>query len=416
MAIDYLMPKLAMAMNEGTINEWLFSEGDYVEKGAELANIETEKVAYDVESPESGYLHIVIPAGETVDCEVLIARFAESEKELAALQTDVTVGVDEGSPDTPPLKSDATAENKKTGTVRLKASPVVRRMAAEADIDLADIVGSGPGGRIVKRDLLELQDQAKIPATSPPETGTQATGSELARLPMKGTVRAKIASRMVNSLQTAAQLASSWEADITELLEMRQKMLDNAQGSDSRISVNTLLIKAIVGAIHQVPIANSAIKGDDIVIYRAVHMGIAVALPGQTEYDSTLVVPVLRDVDSMTLDEIDSGMKSLVARAQAGKLAPDDMVGSTITLSSTAGLAPPGLTNAPILNLPNAMIVGPSTPIERPAIYKGGIMPRTMLPLSATFDHRILDGEPFACFAKALSDGLENPEQLLQGP
>jgi pyruvate/2-oxoglutarate dehydrogenase complex dihydrolipoamide acyltransferase (E2) component len=125
------------------------------------------------------------------------------------------------------------------------------------------------------------------------------------------------------------------------------------------------------------------------------------------------VVPVLRDVDQLTVVEIDVRMKALIEKARAGTLSADELTGSTITLSSTAGIAPPGLTTAPILNLPNALIVGPSTPIERPVVFEGEIVARTMLPLSATFDHRVLDGEPFARFARALTDRLENPELLL---
>ncbi len=414
MAIDYVMPKLATAMNEGTINEWLVSEGEYVEKGAVLASIETEKVAYDVEAPESGYLHIIVEAGETVDCEVLVARFAESEEELAELQAAgpataaeqaepsreerITVNVE--------LVADAASATQRSSGERIKASPLARKMAAQTNLDLAGITGTGPGGRIVKRDILAAKDR--------PAPAVQASGAdELTRIPMKGTVRAGIAKRMVDSLQTAAQLASSWEADITDLLDVRQRLASREEQLGTRVSVNALLIKAIVGAVREVPIANSAIEGDDIVIYKSVHLGIAIALPGQSDHDSTLVVPVLKDVDQLGVVEIDRGVKELIARARHGELTAEDMSGSTITLSSTAGLAPPGLTTAPILNLPNALIIGPSTPIERPMVFEGEITPRTMLPISVTFDHRVLDGEPFARFAKALTDRLENPELLL---
>jgi pyruvate/2-oxoglutarate dehydrogenase complex dihydrolipoamide acyltransferase (E2) component len=208
-------------------------------------------------------------------------------------------------------------------------------------------------------------------------------------------------------------LASSWEADITDLLDVRQRLVSREEQLGTRVSVNALLVKAIVGAIQQVPMANSAIEGDDIVIYKAVHMGIAVSLPGATEYDTTLMVPVLKDVDRMSVVEIDRAMKALIGRARSGELSAEEMSGSTITLSSTAGLAPPGLTTAPILNLPNGMIVGPSTPIERPMVRDGEVRICTMLPLSVTFDHRVMDGEPFARFATALTERLENPELLL---
>jgi pyruvate/2-oxoglutarate dehydrogenase complex dihydrolipoamide acyltransferase (E2) component len=406
MAKDYVMPKLAMAMNEGTINEWFFSEGDYVEKGVELASIETEKVAYDVEAPEAGYLHIIVAAGETVDCEVLVAQFAESEEELLSLQSAGTAKEAESKPPEKESADSAAAHTavRRAPGERIKASPLARKLAGKAGLDLASIDGTGPGGRIVKRDILAAEAQPAVAAT--------VGSDEITRIPMKG-VRAGIARRMVDSLQTAAQLASNWEADVTDLMDVRQRLVQRQEELGTRVSVNALLIKAIVGAVRQVPIANAAIDGDDIVIYQSVHMGIAVALPGQTEYDSTLVVPVLRDVDQLTVVDIDLRMKALVEKARAGTLGADELSGSTITLSSTAGIAPPGLATAPILNLPNALIVGPSTPIERPVVYQGEIVPRTMLPISATFDHRVLDGEPFARFAMALTDRLENPELLL---
>jgi len=166
MAIDYSMPKLAMAMNEGTINEWLVSEGDYVEKGQILATIETEKVAYDVESPDAGYFHIVVPVGETVDCETLVAQFAASEEELAELQVSATASqgatanvagvapgpVAEATPIVP-------ATPAKSSGGRIKASPLARKMAGGAGLDLALVNGTGPGGRIVKRDVLAAQER-----------------------------------------------------------------------------------------------------------------------------------------------------------------------------------------------------------------------------------------------------------------
>jgi pyruvate/2-oxoglutarate dehydrogenase complex dihydrolipoamide acyltransferase (E2) component len=411
MAIDYVMPKLAMAMNEGTINEWLVAEGDYVEKGAELASIETEKVAYDVESPEAGYIHIIVLAGETVECEVRVAQFAESEEELASLQQAAAAPAESAAVESAseqPIEQ-VTATAPRVAGERIKASPLARKMAGQSGLDLATIAGTGPGGRIVKRDVLAARERPAAVAASV----TASTATELARIPMKGTPRVAIARRMVESLQSTAQLASSWEADITDLLDVRRRLVSREEQLGTRVSVNALLVKAIVGAIQQVPMANSAIEGDDIVIYKAVHMGIAVSLPGATEYDSTLMVPVLKDVDRMSVVEIDRAMKALIGRARSGELSAEEMSGSTITLSSTAGLAPPGLTTAPILNLPNAMIVGPSTPIERPMVRDGEVRICTMLPLSVTFDHRVMDGEPFARFATALTERLENPELLL---
>ena len=177
--------------------------------------------------------------------------------------------------------------------------------------------------------------------------------------------------------------------------------------------MNAFIIKAIAMALRQVPIANASVDGDDIIIHDTVHVGIAIALPGKNEIDSHLMVPVLRNVDMLGVADIDLQMKTLIERARNNTLSAEDMVGSTVTLSSTAGIAPPGLTSTPVLNLPNVLLVGPSTPIERPVVHNGEILVRTMLPVSATFDHRVLDGEPFSRFASALHERLECPELML---
>ncbi|KPK55617.1 MAG: 2-oxo acid dehydrogenase [Thiotrichales bacterium SG8_50] len=424
MAKDYVMPKLAMAMNEGTITEWLVEEGTYVEKGAIISTIETEKVAYDLEAPESGYLHIVLPMGETADCGTLIGQFAESEDELASLQAARTDAGVVTVQDEMPAASDTAAapspsqaapgEPVSPDTVlpaggRIIASPLARKMAADENLDLAFVQGTGPGGRIVKRDILAAVEQGigrAVPAAP------QGGWIEKARIPFSGT-RRTIAARLTESLQSTAQLSSFWESDITDLLAMRRKFVEREDALGTRVSVNAFLIKAVVYGIRRVPIANARLVDDDIVIYDNINMGFAVSLPGQTNYDTSLLVPVLHNVENLGVVEIDLRMKALVARVREGRFTEGDLAGSTITLSTTAGIAPPGHRSTPVLNLPNAMLVGPSTPIDKPAVVNGHVVPRTMLPVSATFDHRVLDGDPAVRFMNAVHDALENPELLM---
>jgi len=407
MAIDYLMPKLAMAMNEGTVNEWLAAEGDYVEQGQLLATVETEKVSYDVESPDAGYLHIVVPAGETVDCETLLAQFAADEDELQQLQNGAVspalAAPDVGSVQSPAPKT--AAMTVAPGQGRVKASPLARKMAAAAGLELALLVGTGPGGRIVKRDILAAQQSA---ATAPAAVGDQV----LARLPLQG-MRKTIATRMTQSLRETAQLSSSWESDIDDLMALRQSFVVREEQLGTRVSFNAFLIKAVVYAIRRVPIANSCLVDDEIVIYDNVNMGIAVSIPGSTAYDSGLMVVVLHNVDRMGVVEIDREMKALIDRVRSGNATAEDLSGSTFTLSSTAGIAPPGLKTTPVLNQPNTALLGPSTPVQRPVVKDGEVLVRTLLPLSFTFDHRILDGEPAARWMSALHECLENPGLML---
>ena len=175
---------------------------------------------------------------------------------------------------------------------------------------------------------------------------------------------------------------------------MRKKFVAREEQLGTRVSVNAFLIKAIVYAVRQIPTANACLEGDDIVVFDNVDVGFAVSMPGLNELDTSLLVPVLRNVEHLGVVEIDRRVKELVTRVRAGQFSEDDLTGSTITLSTTAGLAPPGHRSTPVLNLPNAVLVGPSTPIEKPWVVDGEVVPRTLLPVSVTFDHRVLDGDP----------------------
>ncbi len=427
MATPYVMPKLAMAMNEGTISEWLVNHGDKVEKGQTLAAVETEKVTYDVESPESGYFCIIVQQGETVPCEQLIAYFCDSADEVEAMVAsaasvesaapaaeDAAPAVAASGPAPSAVAPAAVAAPAPTPAddVRIIASPLAKKMANDGGLDLRLVGGTGPGGRIVKRDVVDAL--ARGVQNAPPAGAIAQLGGtrELARIPMTG-MRKVIAERMMQSLQTTAQLSSGWESDITDLLAARKKFVARADQLGTKVSVNAFIIKAIAYGIKQVPIANSCQDGNDVVIYDNINMGIAISMPGTTEYDSGLMVAVLHNVERMGLVEIDREMKALINRVRMGEATADDMSGATITLSSTAGLAPPGMTTTPVLNLPNAALVGPSTPVDKPVVHNGEIAIRTMMPVSFTFDHRLLDGEPAARFMKAMHEALENPELML---
>lgn len=427
-AIDFVMPKLAMAMNEGTVNEWLVADGDYVEKAQVIASVETEKVTYEIESPDAGYFHIVAEPGKPIPCGELIGHFVANQADIELLKKSLAA---ESTPADAPAADKATA-TKSASMVpapaastasapvasaptraegeRIIASPLAKKIAIDNGLDLSLVAGSGPNGRILKHNVLDAL--ARGVQNAPVARAAVGGTYEKARIPFAG-MRKVIADRMMQSQQTTAQLSSSWDSDITELLAIRKKFVAREEALGTKVSVNAFIIKAIATAIKQVPIANSCLEGDEIVIYDSIHMGIAIAVPGATEYDSGLMVAVLRNVETMGVVEIDKQMKALIHRVRNGEATPDDLSGSTITMSSTAGIAPPGLQTAPVLNLPNAVLLGPSTPKQKPVVYNGEIVPRMMMPVSLTFDHRILDGEPASRFMNIIHECLENPELML---
>jgi pyruvate dehydrogenase E2 component (dihydrolipoamide acetyltransferase) len=416
MATNYLMPKLAMGMNEGTIIEWLVSEGQRVERGAPLMQVETEKVVYDVEAPEPGWFHIVVAAGETVPAESVIGQFAASEEEYAEIigvassASAPTVQFNENLTSTGAVMPTPAAAVAAGPTGRIKASPLARKLARNRGIDLAALQGSGPGGRIVKRDVLAAGTGTTAHAVQS-EPGTLTVRETV---PLQG-MRGAIARRMVQSLHSAAQLSQFSEVDATRLLKARRSFVAHADSYGTRVSLNAFMMKAIAVACQAVPIANAAIEGDQIVLYNEVNIGISVSLPGQGEFDSGLIVPVLRNVERKGLVQIDNELRDLATRAREGRLRPGDTEGGTITLSPTSAIGgePIYCWSTPVLNLPQAVIVQPGVIEERAVVHKGKIRKRRMMPLSLTFDHRILDGDPFAHFVVILRRCLQSPELML---
>ena len=420
MATDYVMPKLAMGMNEGTILEWLVSEGQQVERGAPLMQVETEKVVYDVEAPVAGWFHILVAAGETVPAESRIGQFADSEEEYAQLSGSAVPAAEPAATQAVPFNENLSS----TGAVmssappatgpaatggRIKASPLARKLARDKGIELAAIQGTGPGGRIVKRDVLAAKPGAAAPALSAPGTLTVK-----ATVPLKG-MRGAIARNMVHSLQTGAQLSQFSEVDATRLLKARASFVANAEVYGTRVSLNAFVVKAIAVACQAVPIANAGIVNDEVIIWNEVNVGISVSLPGQGDYDSGLIVPVLRNAERKGLVQIDRELRDLASRAREGRLAPGETEGGTITLSPTSAIGGAGMYSwsTPVLNMPQAVIVQPGMIEERAVVHKGKLRKRNMMPLSLTFDHRVLDGDPFASFVVALRRCLQSPELML---
>ncbi len=415
-SIDYCMPKLAMAMNEGTINEWLVTSGDHVEAGTPIAVIETEKTAYDCEAPVSGYLEILVGADQTVAVETLIGRFhdAPPTAEPPADPGTGTIATAASVPDaqtastierSAPKKStsDATAPAKRT---RVIASPAARKLARSKNIDLSEIVGTGPKGRIVKRDVIAVGAR-----TEQTTSIGAAYGGAVEVSALKGG-RGAIAKRMVASLAASAQVSGHFEADFTEMAALRARLVSQSEKLGSRVSMNALIIKAICHAIREVPAVNACLHEDRIERYERINLGMAVARP-EADGVAPLVVAVLHDIGHAGVLEIHERLQALLARVRDGQATPDDLQGSTISLSSTAGIAPPGMTSTPILNPPNVFMIGTSTPIERPQLINGELTARQMLPVSYTFDHRAIDGEPTARFLSALNERLQEPALLL---
>jgi len=412
------MPQLAMGMSEGTILEWIVAEGDYIERDAPMLSIETEKVVTELPAPGKGFLHIMADAGATVAVEKTVGKLASTKEEyLQLLETSgSTDGDASGEPKTvegAAAVSDVSPSAEMMQVKgRIKVSGLAKKIAGLEGIELSTVPGTGPGGRIVKRDVLQA---VKARSTATPATVSSAAGMiEKARIPLTG-MRGAIAKSVLQATTEAAPTSVLFEVDVTKLLLARKTMLEREEELGVRVSMQALFLRALALACQAVPVANATIEADAVTIWENVNVAIAVAIPGKDEYDSGIAMPVLKSAEAKTVLQITREMKDLTLRARTGQLDPADMTGHTIMMSSTAGLGRPGAwaTSAPVLKLPAIMAFQPGSTIKKPVVIDDQMVIRDILPCGLTFDHRATDGIPAGQFMAKISDLLSNPELML---
>ena len=392
---DVVMPQLAMGMSEGKIVAWLVTDGQQVDRDMPLAEIETEKVVVELPAPESGRINLLVPAGETVPVETILARLSDGGDETAAALP------------VPPAERTPSPSASEAGTERIKVSGLARRIARNEGLDLSRIRGTGPKGRIVRRDVEEALRSGPAPN---PEGGPRQD-RERARRPLSG-MRKAIGRATTEAYRHAAQTFLFFELDVTRLLRARTRMNRDRQAGD-RISLTALYLKALARAVEIVPGGNATLEGDEIVFWRPVDVSLAVAVTGETEGETGILTPVLRDAGTKSLGEVSAEIRHLAARARDGTLAPAESVGGTVTLSSGGFYPEAGLVGTPILTLPQALSFSPGRPIQKPVVRDGAIVIADILPCTMTFDHRVLDGEPAARIAREIGARLQDPEMLL---
>jgi len=401
MITEVILPVLGETMNEGTIVEWLKKEGDAVERGEVLFMVETDKATLEMEAPAQGFLRqIVVPTGQTVPVLTVVGLITSTMDEpLEGAEEQGGRGAGE-STSAPPLPRTP---------ARIFASPRARRLAREKGVDLTMVAGSGPDGRIVERDVvayLETLVLAPPLSPTPPVPPALAEAVEaIAEVPLTG-VRAVIARRMGESHQTTAPVTLTTEADATAFVELRERLkagLAAELGFD--IGYNDLLIRLVAHALRQFPYMNARLDGETIRHLREIHIALAV------DTDRGLLAPVIRNADRKGVAEIAREVRGLAERARAGKALPDEVSGSTFTITNLGMHEIDAFT--PIINLPEAAILGVGCIKARPAVVEGELCVRQTMWLSLTFDHRLVDGAPAARFLQRIKQLIENPYLLL---
>jgi len=388
MVTKFVMPKLGMTMEEGTIIKWLKNEGDEVKRGEQIVEIETDKVTMQLEAPASGILYKVFAKEkEVVPVGMNIALITEPGEEIS----DLTPYMEEKG-EVPPVVAAPTVapslETKKDVGARIFISPRARKLAREKGVNYTQIQGTGPDGRIIEKDILAYLDRG-IP-----------TKIEAQSIPLEG-IRKIIAKKMSSSLSEIPQLTYTSEVDMTEAIRIRKYFLNLYKDESVKISMTDIIIKTVIDVIKKYPIFNSMLQENTIVIKEALNLGVAVAT------DRGLIVPVIHNADTKSLKEISHQVRTLAQKARSATLSLDDVSAGSFTVSNLGMFGIEVFT--PIINPPEVAILGIGKMIKKPIIKDGRIRTAPMMILSLTHDHRVMDGVDAANFLAEMKTLLENP-------
>jgi len=372
MAVEVVMPKFGLTMQEGTIQRWFKAEGDPVAKGESLFEVETEKVLYEVEAPVAGRVaKLLYPEEATVACARVVAVLAVADEDPAVVAAQYAARPEPAAP-AAAVAVAAPARGQTRGGPSGPVTPAARKLAKEHGIDLTAVAGTGPGGRVTREDV-----EAAIAAAA-----TAAPAGE----PLRG-MRKTIAEHMLHSVQSTAQLTITTEADVTELVVRHHRLR-----GEFAVTITDLVIEAVAAALRVHPRLNATASVDAVRHHAAIDVGVAVAV------DDGLIVPVIRGADGKALRDLAVESRALADKARAGRLAADEVRGGTFTVTNLGMYGVDAFT--PILNTPQVATLGVGRIVEKPAVHGGQIVARRMMVLSLTFDHRIVDGVPAAAFLR----------------
>ncbi|HZR00597.1 MAG TPA: dihydrolipoamide acetyltransferase family protein [Chloroflexota bacterium] len=406
MPVDIVMPRLSDTMTEGTVARWLKKPGDHVAKGEVLAEIETDKALMQYESFEEGTLgEIKVKDGETVPLGETIAVLYRAGENGQAAKAEEQRAAQEKPESEDPRKTEAPTrlEEPHAGAGRVRASPLARRLAAERGLDLRNIKGTGPGGRIVRADVEEAQPAAASRAAEPAPVPTPAPSAEGELAPFTG-MQAVIARRMVESKSQIPHFYVTTAIDMTAAMRLRAD--SNAYlGKEAAISVNDLFIKAAALALRKFPDINASYTERGIQRHAEINVGNAVALP------RGLVVPVIRNADKKTLPQIAAESRALAEKARSGGLALADYEGGTFSISNLGMLGVEEF--AAIVNPPQVAILAVGAVAEEPVVRDGQVVPGFRCRVTLSADHRVVYGWDAGQFLQELKKLLEQPFSLV---
>ena len=408
MALEFRFPDVGEGIAQGEIVRWLVAQGDEVRADQPLVEVETDKAVVEIPAPRAGtILRLPVAAGETIQVGEILAVIGEADGSEAGVApqpeaASVVGRLDAKTMNLPPEPVAAESENGAAADRRVLAIPSVRKLARDLGVDLSRVSPSGPRGRVRREDVLRAAPQDAEPV-HPADTQRDAHGAfELQPLTA---LRRTIAKAMVEAATTAVPITTIDEVDISELLDWRAR--SNAAASDVRLTLLPFIMKAVVAALKQHPALNASLAEDQqhLILKRYYHLGIA------TDTPEGLIVPVVKDVDRKSLLTLATELQHLVELANTRRIPLADLRGGTFTISNYGAVG--GIFATPMLHLPQVAILGVGRFMQKPVACEGAVALRTVLPLSLTFDHRVLDGAAAQRFLNAVMAYLADPTRLL---
>lgn len=435
MSTPIIMPQMGESIAEGTITKWYKKQGDRVDRDEPLFEISTDKVDTEIPSPAAGVLtEIKVGEGETVPINTVVGIIG-GEGAAAAPPREASSGSRPIPPTMPAQESSASSEEESRVPRRAdgepRSSPLVRRMAREQGVDLTQVKGTGTGGRISKKDLLEFLEKRQVPAAAPeprqarleepplppppepaperppePSPPRPAGPADRVRSEPMSVMRRSIAEHMVASRRTSAHVSTVWEADMTTVEKLRKELsgrFDKEEGV--KLTYLPFFIRSTLHALKAYPIVNASVDGHDILYKRDLNIGVAVAL------ESGLIVPVIHRADEKSFLGLQRAVNDLATRAREKKLKPEDVQGGTFTITNPGPFG--ALFGTPIIPQPQVAILGLGAIHKRPVVVNDAIAVRPMVYLSLTFDHRIIDGAVADQFMAEVRKRLESWDEKI---
>ncbi len=450
MAFEFKLPDIGEGIHEGEIVKWLVKEGDTVQEDQPIVEVMTDKATVELPSPVAGtILEIRAKEGEIVPVGsvlVVIGEAGEAPKpdgkereavpQPAAAKAQEPVAAAAAATTPPAAPTPTPTAEAPPKRKRVLATPATRKLARELGVDLTQVEGTGPGGRITDEDVRRFAERgAPVAAPTAPPPAPEAAPAVTAeapkveaeapprpapaprpvryeeleeRVPIRG-VRKRISDHMRHAKSTAAHFTYVDEVDVTELVKIRESLLPVAEERGIKLTYLPFIVKAVVAALKKHPTLNAHVdyEREEIILKRYYHIGIATAT------DQGLIVPVVKDADRLSMLEIAAEIQYLAQKAREGKVAPEDIKGSTFTITSLGPIG--GLFATPIINTPEVAILGVHEIKKRPLVIDNEIAVRDVMWISVSFDHRVIDGHVGAAFAKDVKALLEDPKYLLVG-